>query len=68
MPEPKPPDECPMCLDDDYKCYAHAGPEAYRCSDCGYTQADAAFNMDHRLCEAAGGPLMPKRKESSYHA
>lgn len=32
----------------------------YRCPMCGYTVADAQFHMDHHICEARGGPPMPK--------
>jgi hypothetical protein len=32
----------------------------YHCPDCGYTRADAAYHMDHRICELKGGPPMPK--------
>ena len=32
----------------------------YRCPCCNYTHADAAYNMDHHICERKGGPKMPK--------
>jgi hypothetical protein len=37
------------------------GSEVYHCPKCGYTPEDAAFHMDHHICEAKyGGPPMPK--------
>ena len=34
--------------------------QTYRCPMCGYTHKDAMIHMDHSICEAKGGPPMPK--------
>ena len=38
--------------------------EAYRCPSCGYTAEDAAFHMDHRLCEIKTGLPNPRKVEA----
>lgn len=40
------------------------GCEAPRCPACGYTNGDAAFNCDHRLC----GKPMPPHESTAYRA
>ena len=35
-----------------------------RCPQCGYTRADAALHMDHRLCKGGKVPTVAEQNEA----
>lgn len=46
-------------MDHEGRVFSEPSDDGYRCPECGYTRDDAAFYLDHHLCEARGGPKMP---------